>query len=258
MSNFKIPIVVNVFIFCFNEEILLPHTINHYKRCLPNCIITIIDNMSNDSSEEISRLKACKVIKFDTGGKMDEFKKIDMANNIWKNYEKGWVIIADMDEWLCVTEKDLLNENNKGSTILKVKGINMIGKSERNDLKDIDLHNLYRGLDNHSESKNMCFNSKYINEINFSIGQHTCDPKGKINFSNITYINKHMEQLGEEWILRKIKARRKRRMKDHSHVNVHYLKSKTKIIDNYKKHLIQGYLITDIIKWNLINFGLLK
>ena len=87
MSNFKIPIIVNVFIFCFNEEILLPHTINHYKWCLPNCIITIIDNMSNDSSEEISKLKACKVIKFDTGGKMDEFKKIDMANNVWKNYK---------------------------------------------------------------------------------------------------------------------------------------------------------------------------
>ena len=255
MSNFKIPIIVNVFIFCFNEEILLPHTINHYKRCLPNCIITIIDNMSNDSSEEISKLKACKVIKFDTGGKMDEFKKIDMANNIWKNYNKGWVIIADMDEWLCVTEKDLLKENKNGSTVLKVKGINMVSNSKRNDLRDIDLYNIFRGLDNDSESKNMCFNSEYINEINFSIGQHTCDPKGKIILSSNIYINKHMEQLGEEWILRKIKTRKKRRMNEHSLVNVHYLKSEDKIIKNYQKHLSEAYLITDIIKWNLINFG---
>lgn len=98
---------------CYNEEIILPHTINHYKKYLPSANITIFDNYSTDNSAELADSLGCRVLYFNTNDEMDEFKFVELKNNFWKHVRDGWVVVCDIDEWLCLDEKSLKDEDEK-------------------------------------------------------------------------------------------------------------------------------------------------
>ena len=125
---------INIFLLCFNESALLPHTVKHYKKYLPSCKITIYDNESSDNSVEIAKNLGCEVISWNSNNMLDEFLQMCFRNKIWKNCTDGWIIMADMDEFVCVTEEDLEKEMNEGVTILNIVGYDMIGESETIDL----------------------------------------------------------------------------------------------------------------------------
>ena len=234
----QIPIQINIFLLCYNESALLPHTINHYKTYLPSCKITIYDNESTDNSVEIAKTLGCNVISWNSSNKIDDFKYIDIKNNCWKHIEHGWIIVADMDEYLCVTEDDLRSEIESKSTILTVKGINMIGESETVDLTDINLQHITSYLDFDDESKNLCFFRNYINNMNYDLGAHKCSPTGLVKYSKKTYYNKHMCYLGLKFIINKMINRFKRsdEMRNFN-LAVHYTDDITRIQNEYNYNL---------------------
>ena len=201
----KNKININIFLLCYNEKVLLPHTVKHYKTLFPNCNITIYDNESTDNSVEIAKLLGCNVISWKSklGNFIDDFKYIEIKNNCWKNIKDGWIIVGDMDEWLSITEEQLINEELNGTTILDTIGIDMIGESNTLDLHDINLHKINKGVINRYEHKKLCFLRNKINDINYLYGCHKCFPKGTINFSSRKYINKHMSILGLPYIINK-------------------------------------------------------
>lgn len=229
---------INVFILCYNEEVLLPNTIKHYRTNLPNCKITILDNKSTDKSVKIAKSYNCEVIEWESKrfNGMDTTQQTKFKNDIWKNISNGWVIVIDMDEWLCVTERELQNEQNKGTTILSVKGVDIIGESKVTDLSDVDLFNIRKYVDNDHESKNLCFFRDRIQDMNFTIGAHHCSPVGIIKYSEKTYINKHMNNLGEPYIIQKTVNRFTRSIEQrekYKYMSVHYIKDINKIKDRY-------------------------
>jgi hypothetical protein len=230
---------INIFLLCYNEGYLLPHTINHYKKYLPSCKITIYDNESTDNSVEIAKLHGCEVVSWSSNNIHNEYIQIDLRNNIWKKVNNGWIIMADMDEFICVTETELLEEMNNGTNILQIEGKDMIGESDTLDLSDINLQEIKKYVENSNESKNLCFLREKITEMNYGAGSHFCYPEGEIKYSLKKYINKHMNFLGLKFIINK-NIKRYERNEEMRKIgwNGHYTIDTDNIIKNYMNLLV--------------------
>ena len=186
---------VYIFLLCYNEEVLLPHTVAHYRMHIPDCYIIIYDNMSTDNSVVIAEKLGCLVIPFKTSG-MDDTVQSRIKDTCWKNIKKGWVICADMDEWLCITDIDLLDEYNKGTTVITTNAYQIYGDSNTITLEDINLHKLQSGWYEKCMNKKLCFLVSKINSAKYSSpGGHNVAFTGEINYSKKKYIIKHMEYL---------------------------------------------------------------
>ena len=151
---------------------------------------------------------------------------IKIKNNCWKHIQKGWIIVADMDEFLDINLKDLMNETKNGSTILNIKGYQMIGESKTTDLSDIEINKINKCVEYDLENKKLCFLRDSIEEINYTGGAHFCHPKGeKIQYSDKVYKNKHMKYLGLPYFLEKniVNYERTHRMREEKNMSTHLL-----------------------------------
>jgi hypothetical protein len=229
---------IHVFLLCYNESVLIPHTVNHYKKNMPSCIITILDNKSTDNSVELAKSLGCNVITWSSNNIQNEYILLNIRNNCWKNVKRGWIIMADMDEFICITESELLYEKNKGTTIINIKGIDMIGESKTLDLTDIDLQQIKKYRNFPPESKKICFLRQAIKEMNYSYGSHNCNPVGKIRYSSKPYFNKHMCNLGLPFLTEKMVNRYERNnVMRQKGMNYHYTNDVNNITTQYNNLL---------------------
>ena len=229
---------INIFILCYNEVPLLPHTVKHYKKYLPSCKITIYDNESTDNSVELAKSLGCSIISWNSNNIIDDHKYLEIKNNCWKQITHGWIIMVDMDEFLCVTEDELLDEMKNETSLLNIKGINMFGESNTLDLTDIDLQEIKKYKYYIPENKNLCFFREKIEEMNYEPGAHGCKPVGNIKYSSKIYYNKHMNWLGLNYIIDKTLKRYERSelMRTYGWC-VHYNNDITKIKEFYNSNL---------------------
>lgn len=244
-----------IYIFCYNEAIIIKQTIEHYKLNFPESKIIIYDNYSTDDSCKIAEDLGCEIIKWDTDNKTNEHKLTDLKNTIWKNSTYDWTIVCDMDEWLCITEKELLDEIQIGTTILRVKGCNIFGDSKSAILDDINLHELRKGLYFPMENKNICFNNTVITDMNYLFGGHKCSPIGKIIPSKKEYILKHMDMLGLPYKIWKNKLRYERscEMRQKYNLDTHYFSNDTQTINKYNNDFKAIHDISELMSSAALN-----
>jgi hypothetical protein len=153
---------LHVFAVCFNEELLLPYFIEHYKKQGAD-YITVFDNYSTDKSKQIILDHGCQYIPYDSGGQIRDDIYLDIKNNCWKPYGSDWMIVCDIDEFLYLPKQDL-------STCDMVKSIGW-------DV--LGLPHATKGLQNPLYSKQVLFRRKNLIDINYSAGCHTCRPHFK-------------------------------------------------------------------------------
>lgn len=239
---------MHIFIVCYNEAIMIPHTVAHYRSRFPSCQITILDNISTDNSADLARSLGCHVTPFESSDSMNEFILLNLRNTSWKK-ANDWVIVCDMDEWICITEEQLKKEEEKGTTILRIKGYNMIADSQSEDLSDLDLQGLTRGMFNPYECKNLCFDARQIKAMNYSLGAHHCLPEGQAKFSESEYILKHMDELGFQYkcYKNKIRFERSEIMRKQHNMLTHYVENSSSLRNTLDKLLRESYDISGLL-----------
>lgn len=227
---------LHVYLLCHNEEVLLPHAVEHYRRRVPGVTFTILDNESSDRSVAIANELGCTVQSFTTGDALNDDVLRDLKNSVWLERTKGWVIVADMDEWLCVTADDLAREERAGTTVLKVEGWNVVGESAMEQLNDIDLHALNTGAIHTYESKSICFRCPQITAMNYNTGAHRSRPERNVRRSRKTYRLKHMNWLGSAFVVHKYATRYARGKEQQARgLGIHYTDQTDKVISEFNE-----------------------
>ena len=202
---------ITILLVAHNEEVMLPHTYNYYKKRFPDAkfVLCITDKTTDNTINIAQKLGfSIKTFRQRQNFKWFEYDLLYPKNHYWKPY-KGWIIMADMDEWLDMDEKMLKEEDELGTTLISTKGMQMLGNSKKVDISDIKsiedevvngyYHNLY--------CKSICFKNGPITDINFKGGAHTASPSGTIKRSKNVYYLRHYSILGEEMYKEKMRIR---------------------------------------------------
>lgn len=188
---------MTVFTITYNEAFMLPYFVEHYRNNFPDCEIVVYDNQSDDGTQEIAYKLGCKLVEYDTGGRLSDRKYLDIKNNKWK-HRRGWVIVADCDEFCDVTSQDLEEET---ASVLRFEGWNMV-----NMCNNMNLHSIRHGLRAPSYDKMYCFNADRIEQIGYGMGCHHANPVGDVVYSRRTYRARHYKYVNPDYMVQRHKV----------------------------------------------------
>lgn len=174
--------MITVYTLTYNEELLIQFMIDHYRARFPGCRIVVNNNIyTTDNTVKIAQANGCEV-RFDDNDKLRDEPLIQIKNNCWKDAKTDWVLVCDLDELLDINEAQLKEEEKLGTTIIRSKAYDMV------DMKDkLDIPGMKYGARAPYQDKAYLFNRKFISEINYGPGAHTCNPMGFIKYSKKIY-----------------------------------------------------------------------
>lgn len=188
--------MITIYSLMYNEELMLPHYLEHYKKRFPGCKIVLFDNESTDNSVSIAKDAGCDVRTYSTGGKLDDLTYLKIKNNCWKDAETNWVLVCDIDELCDISEKELSREEGNGSTVIQFHGFNMVNLQD-----DLHIDTIETGVRAPSYDKLYLFDKSQIKEINYSPGCHGASPAGKIRLSKAIYLCKHYKYINLDYMI---------------------------------------------------------
>lgn len=220
---------MTIITIAYNEELMLPYFIAHYRKNFPNCKIIVYDNFSTDNTVKIAQEHGCHVIQYDTGDKLSDATYLHIKNEQWKMCE-GWVIVADVDELCDITSEDLFNETQAGTSIIRFDGYNMVNLWDNLKVEDIT-----HGVRAPSYDKLYCFDANKIGAMNYGAGAHSATPVGKGSMSEKVYRCRHYKYLNIDYMIARHKAYGERLSDDNlkKGYGTHYLQSAEKIRNEF-------------------------
>jgi hypothetical protein len=191
------------------------------------------DNRSTDRTAEICNSLGCIVRPFDTGNFIPIEVGLWFKNNSWKESETDWSFIIDCDEFLDMSQEDLIEESNQGATLIRTTGWDIFNLKE-----DYDIENMDWGCPNKSYNKFVLLNKSKIREMNFSEGGHYSNPEGDIILSKKSYNLLHKKYVNIEYVCKKYEQNLARLHPSYIKQNFgsQYLLDRDKIAEHFEKH----------------------
>ena len=191
---------VHVYTITYNEEIMLPQFINHYRNCFPNCNITVYDNESTDNTVEIANNNNCEVISWTSNNTIRDDLYLQIKNNCWKTSIADWVVVVDCDEFVNITADwlDLIPSN-----IIRTEGWDMIGDD------GFDVTEITKGIRSPGYDKPCIFKRADFKEINYLPGCHHAQPETHhnltIHFNNVPVKLWHYKWINLPYVIERYK-----------------------------------------------------
>lgn len=242
--------IVHYYGLCWNEERMLPFMFDYYGQFVD--FFTIYDNYSTDKSELIIRShNNTEIIKFSMNNQINDFVYQNIKNNCWKKSrgKADYVVVCDMDEFIYTPQirlflKDSLHHH---ISLFHPKGFEMYSKDYPNHEKEKLLTDLVKkGIASSKYGKCILFDPHRIVEINYEPGAHICSPLGIVK-ENAEHQLKmlHYKNLDEEIIVKKslINAARLSQENIDAKFGVEYLRSESKIRDEFNRNLSQSTIV---------------
>lgn len=196
--------LMTIYILCWNEEILLPYTLDFYRKRFPDAYFVIVDNESTDRTVEIARSQGCEIHTFASQNKLSDSLYKNIKNQIWKAAKSSWIAIVDCDEWLDINQISLYEEIEKGTTLIRSEAYNMINME--NNLNIANINHGYRDKDVMTfYDKIVMFDRTKIKQINYCIGAHAVQPYGDAQFSVKPYRLFHYKYLSPDYMVERYK-----------------------------------------------------
>ena len=175
--------IVYTYIFCWNEEKILPFTLDHYEQFSDR--IFLLDNYSTDKSVEIAQqYKKVTVIPFSCQDEdtYDEFESANLRSTIYKDETYGfnatgkadWAILVDADELVYHPDIEgiLKGYTEQGVGVPRLAGYNMISKEFPKYKKgQLLTQKVKQGKESLAECKPVIIAPDKV-EVRFSVGAH--------------------------------------------------------------------------------------
>ena len=236
--------MITIHQLCYNEILLLEFAYNFYKSRFPSAKFVLHDNGSTDGSADLAEKLGYEIKPFDTGNQMDDASLVELKNNCWKQDDTDWVIVADMDELIDINEQMLTRQQELDYSIIQTFGFQMVNLTD--ELKVQNIHSGFR--ENDVYDKCLIFNKKFVQDMHWAVGCHTCNPSGSIvRFSSDRFHLLHFKYLSEDFIVNRYKDLNQRRSQKNieNKWSVHYEISEQELREYYKS--IKNKQLTKLI-----------
>ena len=224
--------MITIFTISYNEEFRIQFMLDHYRKRFNDCKIVLYDNMSTDNTVDIALKNNIEVIPFNTNDSFSDNVNVNIKNTSWKYAKTDWILTCDLDELIEVCDKDLIYEESVGTTIFSFDGYNMINMEDNYDIQSMKYGERCPPYD-----KSYLFNKKYVNEMNYTVGCHTSNPKGIIKYSKKRYLAYHYNFVNLTMAIDKYKQNSKRLSKENldNGWGFHYKNSVKQITEEFYK-----------------------
>jgi glycosyltransferase involved in cell wall biosynthesis len=187
--------VIHAYLICFNEERIIGSVLNYYSSFCSK--IFVFDNLSTDRSVEIANTYECvTVVPFDTHGKKDDSKHVQIKTEEYKKYSRAdgkfctepadWVICVDMDE--LVYHPDLVGVlakyKEQGVTVPQITGFDMVGEDDIDPSRPL-IGQYLNGVREELFDKRAVFSSDF--DMSYTGGCHAEGPGFELMKSTYRY-----------------------------------------------------------------------